>query len=112
MKKWHIVMSIVALAGCQPNEQKKLATDAATASIEVKTARCEMCVKNITAALENTEGVEEVVVDLEKKLATVKYAPAKTNLTALEKAIAFAGYDANATKRDSAAYLALAKCCQ
>lgn len=84
----------------------------AKAEISVPTIQCKSCVANITEGLKEVDGVHEINVDLEKKIAFVSYDASKTNLDALEMAIAMEGYDANDTKRDMDAYHDLDKCCQ
>jgi copper chaperone CopZ len=69
-------------------------------------------VKAITKTLEKADGVQEVNVDLDKKLATVTYVAGKTDVKKLEQAVAKSGYAANATKADAAAYEKLASCCK
>ena len=81
-------------------------------SIRVESARCEMCVKTITGAIESIEGVKRVSVDLEKKVATVGFVDGSTDVASLEKTITAVGYDANDAKRDQQAYEALPSCCQ
>lgn len=71
-----------------------------------------MCVGTITKTLKNTEGVESAKVDLESKIATVQFIPAKVDLASLEQRIAKVGYDANNTKRDPEAYENLDACCK
>lgn len=86
--------------------------DTSTATIEVKGAKCEMCVDAITGAVLDLKGVHSAVVDLDEKLATVKYDPALVSVPELEKAIAGAGYNANAVRRDKKAYERLCPCCK
>ncbi len=83
-----------------------------TVAIKVESAKCEACVNTITDALEEVEGVQKAEVDLEKKLATVHFIPAKVDLQQLETAIVNAGYDANDKKRNPEAYEKLPDCCK
>jgi periplasmic mercuric ion binding protein len=87
-------------------------TEANVTEIKLPTIQCGMCVKTISAALEKADGVQKVNVDLDKKLATVTYASDKTGVKKLEQAVAKAGYAANTTKADAAAYEKLASCCK
>jgi copper chaperone CopZ len=80
--------------------------------ITVKGAKCSMCVDTITGALKAVTGVKTAKVDLKKKTATVTFDPEVVTLPELEKAVAAAGYDANATKRDPKAYKELPGCCR
>lgn len=86
--------------------------EADTATIDVKGVKCDMCVANITNALNEVDGVTQVDIDLKAKTAAVKYIPAKVTVARLEKTIAAAGYDANSVARDEAAFKALPACCQ
>ena len=109
-----MLTSMLVLFGCQESKQQDAKGNVETASavIAVNTIKCESCVKTVTDALEQVEGVQKVSVDLEKKVANVQYVSAKVTLASLETAIAQAGYDANETKRSDVAYQALDKCCQ
>ncbi len=83
-----------------------------TAVINVPTIVCNSCVNNVTKAVKKVSGVKTAKVDLEKKTATISYVSTKTTLSKLEKAIANAGYNANNTKRNKAAYDKLDACCK
>ncbi|TAM07449.1 MAG: mercuric transport protein periplasmic component, partial [Rhodanobacter sp.] len=54
------------------------------------------CPVTVTTALKRVQGVQGVQVDFPKRLATVRYDDAKTNLAALEKATTDAGYPSKA----------------
>ncbi|HXG38624.1 MAG TPA: heavy-metal-associated domain-containing protein [Bacteroidota bacterium] len=99
------------LVGCGQQQQEAPAK-AETVAIKVETAKCEACVGTITDALKGVEGVQKAEVDLEKKLATVQFIPAKVDLQKLETAVVNAGYDANDKKRNPAAYEQLPDCCK
>ncbi len=86
--------------------------DSATTAIEVKGAKCQMCADKITGAVQDLKGVHSAEVDLNAKIATVKYDPAVVTVAKLEKAIAGVGYTANNVKRDRAAYNKLCPCCK
>ena len=112
MKLFLILVTIVttlALIGCGKTAEQSTVQ---TASIKVESAVCGTCGDAITDALKGVEGVQEASVDIEKKVATVQYLPAKTDLSKLERAVADAGYDANETKRNSEAYEKLDSCCK
>jgi copper chaperone CopZ len=87
-------------------------TEAQTADIRVETAVCEMCAHNIEQAAGKVEGVQSVVVDVEKKIAKVSYDVDKTSVAAIENAIVASGYAANDKAADEAAYEKLADCCK
>jgi mercuric ion binding protein len=96
----------------QTTETKRSNAKVDTTVVQVPTVVCNSCVSTITKALKKVDGVRTTKIDLEKKTATVTFVPAKTSLTKIEKAIASAGYDANNTKRDPAAYEKLDACCK
>lgn len=96
----------IIFIGCNKKEQLE------TAIITVNSIVCGMCAKNIEKAVYTIEGVKEVGVDIEKKIAQVKFVPLQTNIETIETTIADAGYDANDRKRDAGAYEELAQCCK
>ncbi|TAL99493.1 MAG: mercury resistance system periplasmic binding protein MerP [Rhodanobacter sp.] len=67
-----------------------------TATLEVPGMTCAACPVTVTTALKRVQGVQGVQVDFPKRLATVRYDDAKTNLAALEKATTDAGYPSKA----------------
>jgi len=112
MKSIIILATIVAtlvLIGCTKTAEQSTIQ---TASIKVESAVCGTCGDTITEALKGIEGVQEASVDIEKKVATVQFLTAKTDLSKLERAVAEAGYDANDIKRNSEAYEKLDSCCK
>ncbi len=66
----------------------------ATATLKVTGMSCDHCVRAVTQALQNTEGVREASVDLKGARATVEYDEGKTNPRALAGAVADEGYPA------------------
>jgi copper chaperone CopZ len=84
----------------------------AHALISLPTIQCNMCVKTITKALDNVEGVKMANVDLKAKSAHVHFADNKIKVNNLENAISTAGYDANEKKRDEKAHAKLPQCCR
>lgn len=82
------------------------------ASIKVESAVCNSCANTIEKALKKVDGVKSVKVDIDKKVANVKYVAVKATLTQLETAISNVGYDANDMKRNKAAYDKLDDCCK
>ena len=56
--------------------------------------------------------MKEIKVDIDKKIAEVKFIPAIVTLEILENAITGVGYDANDKKRSSQAYEKLDACCK
>jgi copper chaperone CopZ len=108
----HTFLAIIlnlALVACGNSEK---AATVSQVEIKVPTIQCGSCKANVEEALQALDGIRSATVDLEKKIAQASFDPAKTNLAAMEKAIAMAGYDANDTKRDPQAYADLDACCK
>jgi copper chaperone len=66
----------------------------ATATLKVTGMSCDHCVRAVTQALQNTEGVRNATVDLKGARATVDYDENKTNPRALATAVGDEGYKA------------------
>ena len=98
----------LGLAHCSRQEQPKIENTA----INVSSLVCGSCARTIEVAVKALDGVQEVSVDVGEKRAKVKYLPAKTDVKAIENAIANSGYDANSTKRSPKAYEKLDACCK
>ena len=81
--------------------------------IKIKTsAVCGMCKDRIEQGLAFEKGIKDVSLDVETKIATVKYNPAKTTPDEIRKAISKLGYDADEVVADKTAYDKLPKCCK
>lgn len=69
----------------------------ATATLQVKGMSCEHCVRVVTSALKNTDGVQNADVDLKGGRAVVEYDESKTDPRALANAVMDEGYSAEET---------------
>jgi len=112
-----ITVSAFGLISCQTKSDAAPKTaqqqaEAQTVSINIPTAKCSSCAKHIKKAVTGVDGVTSATVDPDKHTAEVKFISTKTNIHAIELAIAKSGYTANSTVRDSAAYQALDDCCK
>ena len=110
MKGFMVVLGIIVgfgLSGCE-----KGSAQIETADIEINSVKCDMCVENVEKAIEGVDGVREVSVDLDARIASVEFESDKTDLEGLEQVIAAAGYSANDTERDPEGYDELPSCCQ
>jgi mercuric ion binding protein len=63
-----------------------------TVTLSVPGMYCEMCPATVSKALKKVDGVEKVAASFETKEAVVTFDDAKTNVDALRKATANAGY--------------------
>lgn len=69
-----------------------MATEAKTVTLDVPGMTCKFCPITIRKALEKVPGVVEAKASFDTKTATVTFDPDKTNVEALTKATADAGY--------------------
>lgn len=123
MKRFTLLAALLGLvlAGCdKPKEEasnnagaaQTMLAGAGDVTINVPTIQCNSCASNIEKALQGLEGVKSAKVNVGKKVAAVSFDEGKLKLADLENAIAAAGYDANETKREAAAYDKLDACCK
>jgi copper chaperone CopZ len=85
---------------------------AKVAEIKVNNMVCGMCAGTIETALKKVEGVQDVKVDKDAKVVTVRYEAGKVDARGLEKAVSMAGYNANDTPADPKAHADLPDCCK
>jgi periplasmic mercuric ion binding protein len=84
-----------------------------TEEIKIKTsAQCEMCKTRIETAMAYEKGVVSSDLNLDDKVLTVVYKPAKTTPEKIRKALNDLGYDADETLAVVAAYEKLPPCCK
>lgn len=60
--------------------------------LDLQGLQCYACLQSVKKALQGVPGVQEAVVDMAKKTATVKFDSAKTDPQVLTKATAQAGF--------------------
>lgn len=73
---------------------------------------CNMCKNRIEKAVNELEGVQSAVWNVETKIITVVYNPHKLSLTAIHQTIADAGHDTDLVKANTETYQSLPGCCQ
>ena len=84
-----------------------------TEEIKIQTsAQCGQCNDRIEKAMAYEKGVVNSNLNLDDKVLTVTYKPAKTSPENIRKAVNSVGYDADDTKADENAYAALPACCK
>lgn len=64
-----------------------------TITLSIGGMSCEHCKKRIENALQKLDGVENVVVNLETKMATIRFDPAQTVIEKIKEAIIDSGYE-------------------
>lgn len=60
--------------------------------MDLQNIQCYACLNRVKKALQNVPGVEDTKMDIEKKTATMKFDPAKTNIDALVQATVKTGF--------------------
>ena len=117
MKKYTLVLAAFLIVSCGKEEAKEVAErpldpNITLASIAVPHTQCEMCEETITKAALAVPGVTTVKANSATDSTKVSFDKSRTDPASVEKAIAMAGYTANGTSRDSAAYANLPSCCR
>jgi copper chaperone len=64
-----------------------------TKTLMISGMSCGMCVKHVTHALKDVNGVTNVATDLESNTAVVTFDPAAAGLPEFKEAVAEAGYE-------------------
>lgn len=105
-----MLVLLIAGAGAATAQVKK--GTLATAKISVPTVQCNMCKDRIQRYFLREEGVKSMVVDVKKKVATVKYYTDRTNIENIKTAIANVGYDADDVTANEDSYNELPACCK
>lgn len=89
------------------------AQDATTAELKIKTsAVCDMCKETIEKHMAFEKGVKKSSLDVDSKILTVTYNPAKITPEQIRKAVAQSGYDADDVPANPKAYKKLDACCK
>jgi len=73
---------------------------------------CDQCKERIEKAAKSVNGVSMAIWDNEKQEIHLNFDPAKTNVDAISKVIAKAGYDTDKDKANQTVYDALPSCCK
>lgn len=73
---------------------------------------CHMCEERIETSLKKKDGILKKEWDIETKMLTVSYDPAKTDLNTIKHKVAEAGYDSDDVRATDEAYNKLHGCCQ
>ncbi len=102
-----VVVCSIIFAETASSQDKK------TEIIKIKTsAVCGMCKDRIEIGMAFEKGVKDVSLDVETKVATIKYNTKTTTPDELRKKISKLGYDADDMACDKTAYDKLPACCK
>lgn len=111
--KYFLLLPVMALSFYSFSQENRPIEAKKKETITIKTsAQCDMCKERIEKALAYTKGVKKSNLEVESKMITVVYNPAKTSPEKLRKAISKAGYDADSIPADTIAYENLPGCCK
>jgi mercuric ion binding protein len=106
MKKF---MSLIGFIGISGALSPAFAQDLKTDSFKVF-GNCGMCKNRIEKAVA-TEGIKTADWNIDSKMMTVVYDPAKTTNDAIQKRIAFVGHDTEQQQAVDSVYQKLPGCC-
>lgn len=106
MKHLVIAFLFISIIGCG----KEVPTEKAV--IKIPTSICGQCAKTIKTAVMKLDGVKNIDVNTDTKLATIEFIPASLKVSDLEDAIVMAGYGANEKPANKEAYEKLPDCCR
>jgi copper chaperone CopZ len=87
--------------------------DKKTIELKIKTsAVCGQCKDRIEKGMAYEKGIKDINLDVDTKIATVRYNPLKTTPAVIRMAISKLGYDADTIPADPIAYGKLPPCCK
>lgn len=82
-------------------------------TVNIKTsAQCEMCKEKIENALVFEKGIKKDELNMQTKIITVVYKPAKISTAGIREIISKTGYEADNVKANEKAYSKLPACCK
>ncbi|MEI7896279.1 MAG: heavy metal-associated domain-containing protein [bacterium] len=103
----YLFLAMVGFSSACFAQQKKIDT------VAIKTsAVCGQCKDRIEGCLAYEKGVKSGNLDVETKIATIIYNPAKTSPAVLRNTLSKLGYDADTIPANQAAYNKLPACCK
>ena len=108
----YLLIILVLVVGCKPKKADDPMSKTEIVQVKLPSMVCNTCKATIEKAIYHVDGVKNVDINLDKKVAEVTFVPFQTNLDVIETAVTDAGYDANAKKRNMEAYNNLEKCCK
>ena len=113
MKKFQSVTLLAVLFTLFTTVKMFAQTTAKTATVKIKTsAQCDDCKARIEKKVGAMDGVSKADLDVDSKVLTVEYDPAKTSPEKIRKVISKIGYDADDVKANAHAQKELPKCCK
>ena len=105
---YFLLLPFLLFSGNSFSQEKKK-----TETITIMTSgQCEQCKERMEKALAFTKGVKKSDFDVNTKIITVVYKPAKTSPEKIREAISKVGYDADSVVADAKAYELLPPCCK
>ncbi|MBK8472631.1 MAG: heavy-metal-associated domain-containing protein [Sphingobacteriales bacterium] len=115
LRLWALVVLLGAAVSCSGSKTaqqgEKAKPDWQTCQIQTS-AQCDMCATRIEGALVKVKGVKDAELNLQNRIAEVRYDAHRTSPDALRQAIAAVGYDADKIAANPEAYGKLPACCK
>jgi periplasmic mercuric ion binding protein len=107
LKTLILSMGFIFLMSCGYSQNNK------PVELKIKTsAVCGQCKDRIEKGMSYEKGIRDISLDVDSKVATVKYNPAKTTPAEIRMAISKLGYDADSIPANKVAYAKLPPCCK
>lgn len=110
MKKNLYSIAFISLVFFVTNCGKEVKTE--TALIKIPTSICGECAHTIKTAVMKLNGIKNVDVNTDTKLATVEFIPTSLKVSDIEDAIVMSGYGANDKAANKEAFEKLPDCCR
>lgn len=82
------------------------------AIVKIPTSICGECAKTIKTAVLKLDGIKNVDINTDTKLATIEFIPASVKVSDIEDAIVMSGYGANEKIANKEAFEKLPDCCR
>ncbi len=112
------VVAVMVFTGCKSEKKETTKTEKVESKIAVTEAsfgvrgNCGMCKKTIETAANSVDGVTSATWDKAKKKIDVSFDASKTNVMAVQTAVANSGYDTENVAGNLESYSGLPGCCK
>lgn len=96
------VMLLLSLAACKQNrpaDQAEAAAGPVMVEMSITGMTCMGCVETVRSSIAQLDGIDTVMVSLDKANAIVTFSPGKTDSLTIRKAVELNGYKVTETKK-------------
>ena len=97
-----IILIVIGMPGCKqhkPTEQSGASAKPVVVELSVSGMMCQGCVETVRSSIAQLQGIDTVVVSLEKTNALVTFKPQLTDTVGIRKAVELNGYKVTAIKK-------------